>query len=86
VPETGLYRFFVDSDDGSMMKVHGAVVVDNDGPHSATEKSGAVALEKGLHPVEILMFEDAGQDLLRVSWRGPGVDAKTVVPATAWKR
>jgi alpha-L-fucosidase len=86
VPETGLYRFFVDSDDGSMMKLHGAVVVDNDGPHSATEKSGAVALEKGLHPVEILMFEDAGQDLLRVSWRGPGMDAKMPVPASAWKR
>jgi alpha-L-fucosidase len=86
VPETGLYRFFVDSDDGSMMNLHGAVVVDNDGPHSATEKSGAVALEKGLHPVEILMFEDAGQDLLRVSWRGPGMDAKMPVPASAWKR
>ena len=86
VPETGLYRFFVDSDDGSLMKLHGAVVVDNDGPHSATEKSGAIALEKGLHPVEILMFEDAGQDLLRVSWRGPGMDAKAVVPASAWKR
>ena len=86
VPETGLYRFFVDSDDGSMMKLHGAVVVDNDGPHSATEKSGAVALEKGLHPVEILMFEDAGQDLLRVSWRGPGMSAKTPVPLSAWKR
>ncbi|MFN9124476.1 MAG: alpha-L-fucosidase [bacterium] len=86
VPETGLYRFFVDSDDGSIMKLHGAVVVDNDGPHSATEKSGAIALEKGLHPVEILMFEDAGQDLLRVSWRGPGMDAKAVVPASAWKR
>ena len=86
VPETGLYRIFVDSDDGSMMKIHGAVVVDNDGPHSATEKSGAIALEKGLHPIEILMFEDAGQDLLRVSWRGPGMDAKSVVPASAWKR
>jgi alpha-L-fucosidase len=86
VPETGLYRFFVDSDDGSIMKLHGAVVVDNDGPHSATEKSGAIALEKGLHPVEILMFEDAGQDLLRVSWRGPGMDAKAIVPASAWKR
>jgi alpha-L-fucosidase len=81
-----IYRIFVDSDDGSMMKIHGAVVVDNDGPHSATEKSGAIALEKGLHPIEILMFEDAGQDLLRVSWRGPGMDAKSVVPASAWKR
>ncbi|MCE2882011.1 MAG: alpha-L-fucosidase, partial [Planctomycetaceae bacterium] len=86
VPAAGLYRFFVDSDDGSTMSLHGKVVVDNDGPHSATEKSGAVALEKGLHPVEIRMFEAAGQDLLRVSWTGPGVSKKTLVPAAAWKR
>jgi len=27
----------------------------------------------------------AGQDLLRVSWQGPGMARKAVVPATAWK-
>ncbi|MFM7259026.1 MAG: PA14 domain-containing protein, partial [bacterium] len=80
------YRFFVDSDDGSTMSVHGKTVVDNDGPHSAAEKSGAIALEKGLHPIEIRMFEAAGQDLLRVSWIAPGASKKTEVPATAWKR
>ena len=85
VPATGLYRFFVDSDDGSTMSVHGAVLVDNDGPHSATEKSGAIALARGLHPVEIRMFEAAGQDLLRVSWIVPGSTKKAVVPASAWK-
>lgn len=86
VPAGGLYRFFVDSDDGSTMSVHGRMVVDNDGPHSATEKSGAIALDAGLHPVEIRMFEAAGQDLLRVSWIAPGATKKTVVPAAAWKR
>ena len=84
VPATGLYRFFVDSDDGSVMKLHTTTVVDNDGLHSATEKSGAVALEKGLHPIEIRMLEAAGQDLLRVSWQGPGIAKKTVVPAKAY--
>jgi alpha-L-fucosidase len=84
VPATGLYRFFVDSDDGSVMKLHTTTVVDNDGLHSATEKSGAVALEKGLHPIEIRMLEAAGQDLLRVSWQGPGIAKKTLVPAKAY--
>jgi hypothetical protein len=86
VPAGGLYRFFVDSDDGSTMSVHGRMVVDNDGPHSATEKSGAIALDAGLHPVEIRMFEAAGQDLLRVSWIAPGAAKKAIVPAAAWKR
>ena len=85
VPADGLYRFFVDSDDGSVLKLHGRTVVDNDGLHSATERSAAIALEKGLHPVEIRMLEAAGQDLLRVSWRGPGMTRKAVVPAAAWK-
>ena len=85
VPETGLYRFFLDSDDGSLLKLHGKVVVDNDGPHSAAEKSGAVALEQGLHPIEIQMFEAAGQDLLRLSWQGPRMTKKAVVPAGAFK-
>ena len=84
VPETGLYRFFVDSDDGSVLKLHGDTVVDNDGLHSATEKSAAIALEKGLHPIEIRMLEAAGQDLLRVSWQGPGMGKKTLVPAKAY--
>ncbi len=84
VPETGLYRFFVDSDDGSVLKLHGNTVVDNDGLHSATEKSAAIALEKGLHPIEIRMLEAAGQDLLRVSWQGPGMSKKTLVPAKAY--
>ena len=86
VPETGLYRFFVDSDDGSTLAIDGAMVVDNDGPHSATEQSGAIALEKGLHAVELRMFEAAGQDLLRVSWLAPGMTKKAPVPASAWKR
>ncbi len=77
VPTTGLYRFFVDSDDGSMLSLHDSTIVNNDGLHNATERSGAIALEKGLHPIEIRMFEGSGQDILRVSWQGPS-DAKKV--------
>ncbi|MSR42149.1 MAG: hypothetical protein EXS10_09670 [Phycisphaerales bacterium] len=85
VPEDGLYRFFVDSDDGSTFKVQGSLVVNNDELHSAAEKSGAIALAKGLHPIELDMFEGAGQDLLRVSWITPTATKKVVVPASAWK-
>ena len=85
VPKSGLYRLHLDSDDGSVLMLHGRTVVDNDGPHSATEKSAAIALEKGLHPIEIRMFEAAGQDLLRLSWQAPGSSAKVIVPESAFK-
>ncbi len=84
-PEDGLYRFFVDSDDGSRLTVQGTLVVDNDQLHSAAERSGAIALAKGLHPIELDMFEAAGQDLLRVSWITPSNAKKVVVPAEVWK-
>ena len=85
VPVDGVYRFHLDSDDGSTLALHGATVVDNDGPHSATEKSGAVALAKGLHPIEIRMFEGMGQDLLRLSWTVPGAAKKVEIPADAYR-
>ncbi len=83
-PTTGLYRFYSDSDDGSTVSLHGAIVVNNDGMHNATEKSGAIALEAGLHPIEIRMIEGMGQDLLRVSWVVPGSDKKTLITAKAF--
>ena len=85
MPVDGVYRFHLDSDDGSTLALHGATVVDNDGPHSATEKSGAVALAKGLHPIEIRMFEGMGQDLLRLSWTVPGAAKKVEIPADAYR-
>jgi len=59
VPETGVYSFFLHSDDGSVVRIAGRLVVDNDGLHSAREKAGQVALEKGLH-VFSLDFIDGG--------------------------
>lgn len=50
VPATGIYSFFLLSDDGSVLKIADRVVVDNDGGHSAEEKSGQIALGQGLHP------------------------------------
>ena len=84
VPTTGLYRFYSDSDDGSTLSLHGKIVVDNDGMHNATERSGAIALEAGLHPIEIRMIEGMGQDLLRVSWLVPGSSKKELITAKAF--
>ena len=44
----GEYTFTLSSDDGSWLKVGGATVVDNDGPHGDVAKSGRIRLSKGL--------------------------------------
>lgn len=63
VPADGVYTFALLSDDGSTMKIDGAMVIDNDGPHSPKEVIAQKALKKGLHPVEIRYFDSNGGTL-----------------------
>jgi len=72
VPRTGVYHFFLTSDDGSRMWVGEAPLIDNDGPHGAKEVSAAVALEAGWHAITVGMFQATGGLELQVSWSGPG--------------
>ena len=78
VPESGIYTFYLDSDDGSRFLVGNEVLIDNDGLHSAIEKSGAIALAKGLHPIAIEYFEKTGQDDLILQWSGPSFEKQPV--------
>jgi alpha-L-fucosidase len=85
VPATGVYRIYLRSDDGSRLWLDDALAVDNDGLHSSRELSSAVALEKGLHPIRVAIFEQSGGFELGVSWSGPGL-SKGPVPAAALRR
>jgi len=85
VPRTGVYHFFLTSDDGSRMWVGEAPLIDNDGPHGAKEVSAPVALEAGWHPITVGMFQATGGLELQVSWSGPGF-AKERVQAAALGR
>jgi len=73
IPSTGVYAFFVDSDDGSRLFIGDSLIVDNDGRHSMRERSGIIALAAGLHPLRVTFFEITGGDGLRVSFSGPGL-------------
>lgn len=64
IPETGLYKFYIYSDDGAKLYIDGKLIVDNDGSHSARYREGRVGLEKGFHKLEVRYFEDyMGQEL-----------------------
>jgi alpha-L-fucosidase len=84
-PATGVYHFFLTSDDGSRMWVGETPLIDNDGPHGAKEVSAPVALEAGWHPITVGMFQATGGLELQVSWSGPGIP-KARVPAGALGR
>lgn len=80
IDKPGVYRFYLKSDDGSTLSFGDRLVVNNDGEHSATEKSGEIALGKGWHIYELRYFDSGGAKALSVSWSGMGIE-KQAVPA-----
>ncbi len=80
VPADGVYTFYIASDDGSMLYVGDRVIIDDNGLHGATEKSGTAALSKGAHPIRIEYFQATGGSELTVMYSGPGIK-KQVIPA-----
>lgn len=80
-PQTGMYTFFVESDDGSRLWIGDQLVVDHDGLHAATEKAGEIALAAGRHPVTVEYFEAEWGQALAVRWSGPGLPKQDVPPA-----
>ena len=68
VPETGIYSFFLTSNDGSVLRIADRLVVDNDGLHGDKEKSGQVALSKGLHAFALDFMEAGGGYTLKLAY------------------
>lgn len=72
IPKAGIYTFTTSSDDGSMLSIGGAVVVDNDGLHGKVLKSGRIYLPQGTFPFRVDFFEAGGAESLDVTIRPPG--------------
>ncbi|MBS0659792.1 MAG: PQQ-dependent sugar dehydrogenase [Verrucomicrobia bacterium] len=72
LPTAGTYTFYLASDDGSRLFIDGALVVNHDGTHGATEKSGSVVLAAGTHAIKVEYFEAGGGQSLLVQMEGPG--------------
>jgi hypothetical protein len=75
----GEYTFYTTSDDGSKLYIGDVEVVDNDGLHSARERSGVISLAAGLHQITVTFFERTGGERLEVRYAGPGV-SKQLIP------
>ncbi len=78
-PESGTYRFHLDSDDGSRLTISGKKVLEYDGIHgTGKEKSVQVNLEKGRHPIRLDYFQNIFGFGLEVAWSGPGFERRTL--------
>lgn len=82
-PTAGDYGFRLISDDGSMLWIDGALVVDHDGLHGATPKEGTAKLAAGDRAVHIRYFQGTGGATLRLEWKSPGSGEYVMVPKEA---
>lgn len=78
VPETGIYSFFFTCDDGGVLYIDDAMVVDNDGQHSPVLKSGQAAMQKGLHPFKLDFLEGGGGYTLKLQYSFNGSAPKDI--------
>jgi hypothetical protein len=66
VPETGLHRLLLGSDDGSRLYLDGRLLVENDGLHPWQVVGCMARLAAGLHPVRVEYFQATGNALLKL--------------------
>jgi len=73
VPKDGIYTFYLESNDGSMLFIDDQEVVENEGNHAPIEEVEEIGLKAGLHPFNVKYFQCGGGKELKVSWSGPGL-------------
>lgn len=67
MPERGLYRLTLTSDDGSVLWLGDDAAIWNDGLHGADPKDKVLAFEAGYHAFKLAYFEQAGDQTLNLS-------------------
>ena len=82
-PKDGLYTFYLSVDDGGVMRMHGQVVVDHDGKHANTEKSGKIGLKKGAHIFGLDYIQAGSDKALKLEYSVNGGE-RQAVPVSAW--
>jgi hypothetical protein len=80
VPADGSYAFYTHSTGGSRLYIGNTLVVDNEGLPAGRESTGTMGLQAGKHAITVTYFEGESNDVLTVSYAGPGT-GKGELPA-----
>ena len=81
ITTAGTYTFATDSDDGSMLFLDGAKVVENNASQGHIRRTGTLDLTAGLHDIDIGYYEGGGANSIIVDYSGPDTaDAQTTIP------
>jgi len=78
IERAGIYRFYISSDDGSVLIIREQEVVNNDGLHGKKEVSGEIALGQGWHFFELRFFDAGGARSLELKYSGPDLEKQSI--------
>ncbi len=86
VPKSGTYTFRLNSDDGSILSIDGAALINNDGQHSPNALDAALELTKGPHQIVLDYFQGPADEIaLELFWKVPGTQDFIIVPPSAFQ-
>jgi mono/diheme cytochrome c family protein len=71
IAEAAEYTFYLTSDDGSRLSIDGLMVVENDGVHARTTKTGEMTLDRGMHALTVDYFNVNAEAVLDIEIEGP---------------
>ncbi|MBZ0172244.1 MAG: hypothetical protein K8E66_07690, partial [Phycisphaerales bacterium] len=83
VPEDGIWRFSLSSDEGARLWIDGELIVNDGSPHGFRTRDGSIDLDEGEHDIEIHYLERRYNAGLELRWSGPGTPEQ-IVPAEAF--
>ena len=63
IEEQGIYRFLLNSDDGSRLYLDRKPVIENDGVHAPSTCIGAAELKRGVHTIRVSYFQGPRDEL-----------------------
>ena len=86
VPESGVYTFRMDTDDGSQLYIDDYLVIDNNYNRGNIVTTGFAYLEKGLHKFRMPYFEGHNDEKIELGWLVPGAVSFVTIPAEAFYR
>ena len=71
IAKSGIYTWYLASDDGSKLYIDDELVINNDGEHGTVEKQDKTALKSGFHKIRVDYFDSGGGNELKVYLQAP---------------
>lgn len=75
------FHLFLTSDDGSVLKINGVTVINNDGLHGSATKIAGIKAADGLYDIEVSYFDAGGGSTLKLEYESDTVK-RQAIPAT----